>query len=34
MYSTDSRSRREKVRDRVQDGAGPNCSDKWGANHP
>lgn len=32
MYSTDSRSRREK--DRVQDGAGPNYSDKWGANRP
>lgn len=34
MYSTDSRSRREKVRGRVQDGAGPNRSDKWGANRP
>ena len=34
MYSTDSHSRREKVRDRVQDGAGPNCSGKRGADRP
>ncbi len=34
MYSTDSRSRREKVRGRVQDGVGPNCSGKRGASHP
>lgn len=34
MYSTDSRNRREKVRGRVQDGAGPNRSGKRGANRP
>ena len=34
MYSTDSHSRREKVRGRVQDGAGPNRSGKRGVSHP
>ena len=34
MCPAGTRSRWEKARDRVQDGAGPNCSDKWGANRP
>ena len=34
MCSTDNRSRWEKARDQAQDGAGPNCSGKWGANRP